>query len=142
LPVGNLQNEADLERWIKSRFPLLARPSQLAGGAVQYPTFTNAWRDNAGLARVHYWIDSGGLVHLGGVADGLAPATAVAAFAIGAGYVPKSRHVFPVSYWTGAAYALGEIDVQTNGVISLFGNGGALAARDQWHLNAAWRTDV
>lgn len=92
----------------------------------------NGWQAQASWAApkaVRY----GNIVTLNGVFNGLAgPATNAQVATLPVGYRPTGQVGGAVSYWTGAARALGTVAVQASGAFVLLGIGDGLTARDSY----------
>ena len=97
-------------------------------------SYTNTWTTQAGYDALSYYKDPWGRVHLRGTLDG-SGATAVAAGTLPAGYRPSTLLRFPVSYWTGAANALGTCQITSAGVINVYGNADTLTTATSFALS-------
>lgn len=112
---------------------------EVAKPQVALPVLGNGWVAKAGYyaPRIYKTVDQ--MVTIVAVLNGAA-ATNVGVFTLPEGYRPLGLVQAACLYWTGAAWAMGAVDVQNTGAVRLFGNNGLLVTADYFSPNITFST--
>lgn len=101
---------------------------------IYLPVLINGWMPQGSWLIPKVYRDGHGWVTIQGVFDGLTgPATAGGLMAIP--WAPAAQVGGAVSYWTGAARALGTVIVNSTGGVTLLGNADVPVALDSFIVN-------
>jgi hypothetical protein len=106
------------------------------------PTYVNGWASMAGFTKPKIALYRGlELVNINMVLDGLAATSVIPMTLPNAAWWPVNVMSFAVSYWTGAARALGTMYLTSTGQLQLYGTPDSLAARDYYSINCIFSTN-